>query len=128
MAAGGLRLTWSGLWGRWSGMDLWGAAAPIQVSYLGYCATTGAPYVDYFVSDRIISPPHTRADFSESLVYLPHVYQVPRFLAHLDTHARTHNVHTQKQKTVARVTEAGGGHRSTIIAKRTLPMPRKHTA
>jgi predicted O-linked N-acetylglucosamine transferase (SPINDLY family) len=52
--------------------------APVQASYLGYCATSGAPFLDYYLSDRIASPPFAQADFSEKLVLLPHVYQVER--------------------------------------------------
>jgi predicted O-linked N-acetylglucosamine transferase (SPINDLY family) len=51
-------------------------AAPIQVSYLGYPGTSGAPYVDYLIADRTLVPAEQRAHYSEKLVYLPHSYQV----------------------------------------------------
>src|SRR5262249_6791494 len=45
--------------------------APIQVSYLGFPATTGAPFIDYILADRIVIPPHARQDYSEHVVHLP---------------------------------------------------------
>jgi predicted O-linked N-acetylglucosamine transferase (SPINDLY family) len=46
--------------------------APIQASWLGYAGTTGAPYVDYLIADRIVAP--DPADFTENLAYLPHSF------------------------------------------------------
>lgn len=51
-------------------------AAPIQVSYLGYPGTMGAPYIDYIVADQILIPQESRQQYSERIVYLPHSYQV----------------------------------------------------
>lgn len=50
--------------------------APIQVNYLGYPATMGAPFIDYIVADRIIAPPEHAAHFGEAVVHLPHAYQM----------------------------------------------------
>jgi len=46
-------------------------AAPIQLSYLGYLGTMGAPYMDYLVADSIIIPADRRQDYSEKIIYLP---------------------------------------------------------
>lgn len=51
-------------------------AAPLQVSYLGYPGTWGHPVMDYVIADHHVIPPEARAHFSESVVYLPHGYQV----------------------------------------------------
>jgi predicted O-linked N-acetylglucosamine transferase (SPINDLY family) len=51
-------------------------AAPVQVAYLGFPATMGAPYIDYMVADAMTIPPASRTHYTESLVYLPHSYQV----------------------------------------------------
>ena len=48
--------------------------APVQVHYLGYPATTGAKYIDYFITDHVATPPALAADFSEHLAYLPHCF------------------------------------------------------
>lgn len=46
-------------------------AAPLQVSYIGFLGTMGAPYIDYLIADSTIVPPPLRGNYSESLVYLP---------------------------------------------------------
>ena len=51
-------------------------AAPIQVSYLGYPGTTGAPYIDYLIADQTLIPQQCCRQYSEHIVYLPHSYQV----------------------------------------------------
>jgi protein O-GlcNAc transferase len=50
--------------------------APVQVHYLGYPGTTGADFIDYLITDRIVSPEDHVAYYSEKLVYFPHCYQV----------------------------------------------------
>ncbi len=50
--------------------------APIQVSYLGYPGTMGAPYIDYLLADPIVAPPAHQPWYSEKLVHLPGSYQV----------------------------------------------------
>jgi predicted O-linked N-acetylglucosamine transferase (SPINDLY family) len=50
-------------------------AAPVQVNYLGYPATMGAPYMDYFVADRVTMTPAIREAFDEKVVLLPGCYQ-----------------------------------------------------
>jgi predicted O-linked N-acetylglucosamine transferase (SPINDLY family) len=49
--------------------------APLQVNYLGYPGTMGAPYMDYIVADRIVIPDDQRAFYSESVIWLPDCYQ-----------------------------------------------------
>ncbi|HWU83014.1 MAG TPA: tetratricopeptide repeat protein, partial [Methylophilaceae bacterium] len=49
--------------------------APVQVNWLGFPGTMGAPYVDYLISDSCITPPSAAADYSEALVLMPHSYQ-----------------------------------------------------
>jgi protein O-GlcNAc transferase len=50
--------------------------APIQVHYLGFPGTTGADFIDYLITDRIVTPVEHASYYSEKLVYLPHSYQV----------------------------------------------------
>lgn len=50
--------------------------APLQVSYLGYLGSMGAPYIDYLIADSIVVPPEARADYSEKVVHLPGCFQV----------------------------------------------------
>ena len=51
-------------------------AAPIQVNYLGYPGTMGAPYIDYLVADPVLIPPESQQYYTEKIVYLPDSYQV----------------------------------------------------
>jgi predicted O-linked N-acetylglucosamine transferase (SPINDLY family) len=51
-------------------------AAPIQVNYLGFPGTLGAPYIDYIVADAWVVPA-TQADcYRERVITLPGSYQV----------------------------------------------------
>jgi predicted O-linked N-acetylglucosamine transferase (SPINDLY family) len=50
-------------------------AAPLQVNYLGFPGTLGAPYMDYIIADREVLPPDQRTFYSEKVVYLPNCYQ-----------------------------------------------------
>jgi protein O-GlcNAc transferase len=50
--------------------------APVQANYLGFSATTGASYVDYFITDSVATPPSLAAEFSEKLAYVPYCYMV----------------------------------------------------
>lgn len=49
--------------------------APIQINYLGYPGTMGAPFIDYALVDRNIAPPGDEAHYSEKLIFLP-TYQI----------------------------------------------------
>jgi predicted O-linked N-acetylglucosamine transferase (SPINDLY family) len=48
---------------------------PIQVNYLGYPGTMGAPFMDYIIADDVVIPPANRIHYREKVVYLPHTYQ-----------------------------------------------------
>jgi protein O-GlcNAc transferase len=50
--------------------------APIQVSYLGYPGSMGAPYVDYIVADGFVISEADEKFYDEKIVYLPDSYQV----------------------------------------------------
>ncbi|MCA9169402.1 MAG: tetratricopeptide repeat protein, partial [Planctomycetales bacterium] len=47
--------------------------APVQVSYM-YPATMGAAWIDYFITDRFVTPAGDEQHFTERLVYLPDAY------------------------------------------------------
>jgi predicted O-linked N-acetylglucosamine transferase (SPINDLY family) len=49
--------------------------APVQVNYLVYPGTTGANYMDYILTDRVVLPLDQQAFFSEKIVQLPDCYQ-----------------------------------------------------
>ncbi|GAA5177675.1 tetratricopeptide repeat protein [Niveibacterium umoris] len=50
--------------------------APIQVQWLGYPGTLGAPWFDYIIADRVVIPDEALADYSEQVVWMPGSYQV----------------------------------------------------
>ena len=56
--------------------------APLQVNYLGYPGTMGAPYIDYLIADSVLIPEKSQRYYTEKIVYLPDSYQVN------DTHRR----------------------------------------
>ena len=49
--------------------------APIQINYLGYPGTMGAPYMDYILADKTLITSETEPFFTEKVIYLPHSYQ-----------------------------------------------------
>ena len=49
--------------------------APVQVNYLGFPGTLGAPYYDYILADATVIPEDQRQHYVEKVVYLPHCYQ-----------------------------------------------------
>lgn len=69
--------------------------APIQVSFLGYLATTATPFVNYVIGDRVGTPPTQAKYYSEKLALMPasflvndypqlhgHVLELPRTSPH----------------------------------------------
>jgi len=49
--------------------------APVQVNYLGYPGTMGAPYIDYIIADDFVIPHHSRKHYAEQVVCLPECFQ-----------------------------------------------------
>lgn len=49
--------------------------APIQVNYLGYPSTMGAPFIDYIIADPVIAPMEHQRFIDEKIVHLPGCYQ-----------------------------------------------------
>ena len=50
--------------------------APVQVTYMGFPATLGLPYIDYIIADRIVIPDAERDFYDEKVVWLPQTYWV----------------------------------------------------
>ena len=50
--------------------------APVQVGYLGFPATLGAPYFDYIVSDKTVLPEAEQIFYDEKIAWLPDTYWV----------------------------------------------------
>jgi len=49
--------------------------APVQVNFLGFPGTSGAPHLDYIIADRIVVPETDRLHYSEKIVTLPDTFQ-----------------------------------------------------
>lgn len=49
-------------------------AAPVQVNYLGFAGTMGAPFMDYILADAHVIPPGDEAYFTEQVVRLPDTF------------------------------------------------------
>jgi protein O-GlcNAc transferase len=48
--------------------------APIQIGWLGYLGTLGAPWYDYVLTDRFACPPELQRFYTERFLYLPDCY------------------------------------------------------
>ena len=73
-------------------LDLARRPAPIQVSYLGYPGSVGAPFIDYIIADRFVIPADTAQHYTEKVVYLPDCFQ-----ANDDKRRISRNVPTRAQ-------------------------------
>ncbi len=49
--------------------------APVQVNWLAYPATSGAPWMDYVLADAVVLPTTLREGFSEKVLRLPRCFQ-----------------------------------------------------
>jgi protein O-GlcNAc transferase len=49
--------------------------APVQVNYLGFPGTMGAPWIDYILADQQVIPEHLKGAYSEKVVHLPDTFQ-----------------------------------------------------
>jgi predicted O-linked N-acetylglucosamine transferase (SPINDLY family) len=50
-------------------------AAPVQVNFLGFPATMGAPYIDYLIADRFVVPADKLSQYAERVVWMPENFQ-----------------------------------------------------
>jgi predicted O-linked N-acetylglucosamine transferase (SPINDLY family) len=47
----------------------------VQINWLGYPGTMGAPFIDYVIADPVVIPRDAEADYRERVLRLPHCYQ-----------------------------------------------------
>ncbi len=55
--------------------------APVQVQFLGYPGTLGAPWIDYIVADPVSLPPDLESGFTEAVARMPRCF-LPRDRRH----------------------------------------------
>jgi protein O-GlcNAc transferase len=55
--------------------------APLQISYLGFLASTGASFMDYVIADEVVVPEEHAVSYSEKIIWMPYCYQ----FNHLET-------------------------------------------
>jgi protein O-GlcNAc transferase len=50
--------------------------APLQVRWLGMAGTSGADFIDYIITDRIVTPEDQVNFYTEKFAYMPDTYQI----------------------------------------------------
>ena len=63
--------------------------APIQVNYLGFAGTTGAPFIDYILADATVLPFDQQPFFTEKIVHLPDCYHANDTTRHISPETPT---------------------------------------
>ena len=64
-------------------------AAPIQINYLGYPGTIGAPYIDYIIADHVVVPHRQQKFYSEKIIYMPDSFQANDRSRHISSNTFT---------------------------------------
>ena len=49
--------------------------APVQVAFLGFPGTSGAPFIDYLIGDPLVTPLELAPQYSEKLAHMPITFQ-----------------------------------------------------
>jgi protein O-GlcNAc transferase len=63
--------------------------APLQVSYLGFLATTGADFIDYLIADSVVVSQNHLPYYNEKIIWMPNCYQmVPKWMEATDVPAQ----------------------------------------
>jgi predicted O-linked N-acetylglucosamine transferase (SPINDLY family) len=86
-------------------------AAPIQIAYMGFPGSTGAPYMDYLVGDPIVIPTHLRQYYSEKLILMPHSYFV-----------NSHR-HLQQQATCTTAVTPNNNNNNRVVSRKDYHLP-----
>ncbi|MGD8380347.1 MAG: tetratricopeptide repeat protein, partial [Gammaproteobacteria bacterium] len=55
--------------------------APVQIAWLGYLNTSGAPFIDYLVADEIVVPTGRESRYTEQMLHLPPSFLVASRIA-----------------------------------------------
>ena len=69
--------------------------------WLGYPGTSGAPFMDYIITDAITSPIELAFQYSEKLAYMPHTFFVgdhSNMFSHLSNKALLDRGNAEKMK------------------------------
>ena len=66
----------NGYFGRHRAQVFAARSAPIQVNYLGFPGTLGAPYMDYILADKLLIEEADHPFYAEKVVSLPGSYQI----------------------------------------------------
>jgi protein O-GlcNAc transferase len=68
--------------------------APIQIAYMNFNGTSGAPFFDYLIGDRNVIPENHQNDYSEKIIYMPQSFMVTDATLGKDIESSTRSVHS----------------------------------
>lgn len=67
--------------------------APVQISYIGYIGSMGADFIDYIITDKIVTPPEHQEFYTEKFLYMPNCYQANDDMLEISPEATTRSEH-----------------------------------
>jgi predicted O-linked N-acetylglucosamine transferase (SPINDLY family) len=68
-------------------------AAPVQINYLGFPGSMGAPYIDYIIADDYVIPANLECNYTERVLRMPNCYQPNDRLREVDSSQQTRDMH-----------------------------------
>ena len=75
--------------------------------HLGWMGTTGCDFIQYVLSDPVLTPPHLRAGFSEKIIFMPHSFMACSHAVSRPLQSAGHDDDAQRRRALGLPTDGG---------------------